>query len=73
MQKELIQIEFNEFAKGKEEISAVDFAHLILRYSFLQTDDRSVYIERVQERSKSDTQVLSVDIYDHVKISPFRE
>lgn len=51
LQKELIEIEFQEFARGKQEISAVDFARLVLRYSIVEKNDQSPYIKRVYERS----------------------
>jgi len=51
LQKELIEIEFQEFSRGKEEISAVDFARLVLRYSIVQKNDQSPYLQRVFERS----------------------
>uniref|UniRef100_A0A915NPC4 EF-hand domain-containing protein n=1 Tax=Meloidogyne floridensis TaxID=298350 RepID=A0A915NPC4_9BILA len=54
LQKELIEIEFKEFSRGKDRISAVDFARLVLRYSILHKDERSPYIRRVYERSEYD-------------------
>ncbi|KAE9550702.1 hypothetical protein FO519_006085 [Halicephalobus sp. NKZ332] len=51
LQKELIEIEFQEFSRGKEEISAVDFARLVLRYSLVQKNDQSPYLQRVFDRS----------------------
>ncbi|KAI1731696.1 EF-hand domain pair domain-containing protein [Ditylenchus destructor] len=53
LQKELIEIEFTEFSRGKPEISAVDFARLVLRYSILHKNDQSPYIRRVYERTRS--------------------
>ncbi|CAK5091456.1 unnamed protein product [Meloidogyne enterolobii] len=58
LQKELIEIEFKEFSRGKDRISAVDFARLVLRYSILHKDERSPYIRRVYERSEYDEEVL---------------
>ena len=47
----MIEIEFQEFARGKDEISAVDFARLVLRYSLVQKNDQSPYLQRVFDRS----------------------
>uniref|UniRef100_A0A914NF58 Uncharacterized protein n=1 Tax=Meloidogyne incognita TaxID=6306 RepID=A0A914NF58_MELIC len=58
LQKELIEIEFKEFSRGKDRISAVDFARLVLRYSILHKDERSPYIRRVYERSEYDEEVF---------------
>ncbi|CAB3396507.1 unnamed protein product [Caenorhabditis bovis] len=54
LQDELMEIEFYEFARGKNAISPVDFARLILRYSIINTDDYHKYLKRVQERSTED-------------------
>lgn len=52
LQQELIEIEFQEFSRGKPEISPVDFARLVLRYSILHRNDQSPYIKRVYERTQ---------------------
>lgn len=59
--RELIEIEFREFAGEGNEISAVDFAKIILRYSFLNKEDQLLYIERVRKRSKNDEKVSVFD------------
>ncbi|KAI1693639.1 EF-hand domain pair domain-containing protein [Ditylenchus destructor] len=62
LQKELIEIEFTEFSRGKPEISAVDFARLVLRYSILHKNDQSPYIRRVYERTRSSDHPVTADI-----------
>lgn len=57
LQKELIEIEFHEFARGKHEISVVDFARLVLRYSVLHKSDQSPYIQRVYERTQIEDKI----------------
>ncbi|PAV84195.1 hypothetical protein WR25_06122 [Diploscapter pachys] len=42
-------------------ISPVDFARLILRYTIVNTDDYYKYIQRVQERSRSDEKGVSLE------------
>jgi len=49
LQRELIEIEFQEFSRGKPTISAVDFARLVLRYSTLHHNDQSPYIQRAHQ------------------------
>jgi hypothetical protein len=53
-----VEIEFNEFARGKDEITVVDFARLIFRYTTIKYDDQSEYIRRVNERMSEDEQVF---------------
>ncbi|CAJ0922649.1 unnamed protein product, partial [Mesorhabditis belari] len=50
LQEELMEIEFHEFSRGKEAISPLDFARLILRYTIVHENDYSKYINRVQHR-----------------------
>nr|CAD2176230.1 unnamed protein product [Meloidogyne enterolobii] len=64
LQKELIEIEFKEFSRGKDRISAVDFARLVLRYSILHKDERSPYIRRVYERSEYDEEGISLQQFE---------
>uniref|UniRef100_A0A0N4ZU47 EF-hand domain-containing protein n=1 Tax=Parastrongyloides trichosuri TaxID=131310 RepID=A0A0N4ZU47_PARTI len=51
LQKELTEIEFNEFSRGKNEISAIDFARLVLRYSILNKGCYEEYVKRIQDRT----------------------
>uniref|UniRef100_A0A8R1HQY7 EF-hand domain-containing protein n=1 Tax=Caenorhabditis japonica TaxID=281687 RepID=A0A8R1HQY7_CAEJA len=60
LQEELMEIEFYEFARGKNNISPVDFARLILRYSIVNLDDYHKYLQRVQERSEDDEHGISL-------------
>ncbi|CAJ0579202.1 unnamed protein product, partial [Mesorhabditis spiculigera] len=50
LQEELMEIEFHEFSRGRNIISPIDFARLILRYTIVHENDYSKYISRVQER-----------------------
>uniref|UniRef100_A0A914DMU6 EF-hand domain-containing protein n=1 Tax=Acrobeloides nanus TaxID=290746 RepID=A0A914DMU6_9BILA len=59
LQQELIEIEFQEFSRGKTEISPVDFARLVLRYSILHRNDQSPYIKRVHERTQPEDKGIS--------------
>ncbi|CAD5219489.1 unnamed protein product [Bursaphelenchus xylophilus] len=50
LQRELIEIEFSEFARGKNEIAAVDFAKLVLRYSLVSEAKYEEHLRRVANR-----------------------
>lgn len=38
LQTEVLEMEFNEFSKGAPTISEMDFARILLRYTYLSTD-----------------------------------
>nr|CAI5822979.1 unnamed protein product [Callosobruchus analis] len=50
LQMELLEIEFSEFARGLPIISEVEFAKIILRYSFLDVDEYDAYLDNVLDR-----------------------
>lgn len=50
LQTEVLEIEFNEFARGKQTITESDFARILLRYTSTTMDDKRNYIERLHER-----------------------
>jgi len=50
LQEEVLEIEFQEFAKGYHKISEVEFAKILLRYTYLRPDQYDLYIERLVER-----------------------
>lgn len=39
LQSEVLELEFHEFSKGHNTISEVDFARILLRYTYLDTDE----------------------------------
>lgn len=39
LQTEVLELEFSEFSKGLPTISEVDFAKILLRYTYLDTDE----------------------------------
>lgn len=57
LQNELVDIEFNEFARGRDEITVVDFSRLIFRYTTIKVDEQDIYIDRVNERMAEDERV----------------
>ncbi|XP_043193419.1 calcium uptake protein 3, mitochondrial-like isoform X7 [Amphibalanus amphitrite] len=50
LQEEVLEIEFQEFAKGYHKISEVEFAKILLRYTYLRPDQYDLYIDRLVER-----------------------
>jgi len=38
LQTEVLELEFHEFSKGLDTISEVDFARILLRYTYLEAD-----------------------------------
>ncbi|XP_017771494.1 PREDICTED: calcium uptake protein 3, mitochondrial isoform X2 [Nicrophorus vespilloides] len=52
LQKEVLELEFSEFSKGLPTISEVDFAKILLRYTYLDTDEYDNYLDRLLDRIK---------------------
>lgn len=60
LQTEVLELEFSEFAKGLPTISEVDFAKILLRYTYLDTDEYDMYLDRLLDRIK-DAQGITFD------------
>lgn len=52
LQMEVLELEFSEFAKGLPTISEADFAKILLRYTYLDTDEYDMYLDRLLDRIK---------------------
>lgn len=52
LQTEVLELEFSEFAKGLPTISEIDFAKILLRYTYLDTDEYDMYLDRLLDRIK---------------------
>ncbi|XP_039430836.1 calcium uptake protein 3, mitochondrial isoform X2 [Culex pipiens pallens] len=50
LQTEVLELEFCEFSKGCECITEVDFAKILLRYTYLDTDEYDNYLDRLLDR-----------------------
>ena len=48
LQTEILQIEFNEFAKGLNKISELDFAEILLRYTDFNQEKRRDILDRLE-------------------------
>ncbi|XP_046433717.1 calcium uptake protein 3, mitochondrial isoform X6 [Neodiprion fabricii] len=51
LQREVLELEFHEFSKGHDTISEMDFAKILLRYTYLDTDEYDKYLDRLLDRS----------------------
>ncbi|KAL1131626.1 hypothetical protein AAG570_011240 [Ranatra chinensis] len=52
LQTEVLELEFHVFSKGKNTISEIDFAKILLRYTHLDTDAYDMYLDRLALRLK---------------------
>ncbi|XP_035709215.1 calcium uptake protein 3, mitochondrial isoform X2 [Folsomia candida] len=52
LQTEVQELEFHEFSKGLDFISQVDFAKILLRYTYLQSEEYELYLDRLVDRIK---------------------
>ncbi|CAG9568329.1 unnamed protein product [Danaus chrysippus] len=53
LQTEVLELEFHEFSKGHETISEVDFAKILLRYTYLDTDEYDAFLDRLLDVEQS--------------------
>ena len=54
LQTEVLQMEYNEFSKGTDTITELDFARILLRYTFLNTEEYQLILDRLVERLNED-------------------
>jgi hypothetical protein len=50
-QKEILEIEFSEFSHGFKTISDLDFAEILLRYTYLDRDTKKLILKKVKKSS----------------------
>ncbi|XP_061393051.1 calcium uptake protein 3, mitochondrial isoform X2 [Musca vetustissima] len=60
LQTEVLELEFTEFSKGNKAITEVDFAKILLRYTYLDTEEYDSFLERLLDRVK-DEQGITFD------------
>ncbi|XP_050314268.1 calcium uptake protein 3, mitochondrial isoform X3 [Anthonomus grandis grandis] len=63
LQTEVLELEFSEFAKGLPTISEVDFAKILLRYTYLDTDEYDMYLDRLLDRIKDANGITFEEFY----------
>ncbi|XP_049809119.1 calcium uptake protein 3, mitochondrial-like [Schistocerca nitens] len=54
LQKEVVELEFHEFSKGADRISEMDFAKILLRYTYLDSAECKAYLDRLLLRIKEE-------------------
>merc|ERR1712223_2223451 len=54
LQTEVLAMEYNEFAKGAPSITEIDFARILLRYTFLHAEEYELILERLIQRIAAD-------------------
>ncbi|XP_076625557.1 calcium uptake protein 3, mitochondrial-like isoform X1 [Colletes latitarsis] len=52
LQQEVLELEFHEFSKGRDTISELDFAKILLRYTYLDTDEYDKYLDRIFQNTE---------------------
>ena len=50
LQTEVLQMEFHEFSKGAQTITELDFARILLRYTFLNSEEYEAILDRLVDR-----------------------
>lgn len=63
LQTEVLELEFSEFSKGLPTISEVDFAKILLRYTYLDTDQYDMYLDRLLDRIKDSKGITFEEFY----------
>lgn len=53
LQKEILEIEFNEFSKGMNKISSIEFAEILLRYTKFSKEKKDKIIRRLNQNEDS--------------------
>jgi len=48
LQREVLEIEFNEFSKGMSKISQIEFAEILLRYTNFEREKKLKLIKNLQ-------------------------
>lgn len=64
LQTEVLELEFYEFSKGNIAITEVDFAKILLRYTYLDTDEYDMFLDRLLDRVKEEKGVSFKEFRD---------
>ncbi|XP_050545183.1 calcium uptake protein 3, mitochondrial isoform X2 [Daktulosphaira vitifoliae] len=68
LQTEVLEMEFQQFAKGGSTISEMDFAKILLRYTHLDTNLCDIYLDRLLERIKIEKNIPPGISFDEFKV-----
>lgn len=61
LQREVLEIEFNEFSKGMNKISSIEFAEILLRYTKFSREKKFAIIKRLNQDPDSHQNVISFE------------
>lgn len=61
LQREVLEIEFNEFSKGMNKISSIEFAEILLRYTKFSQEKKNDILERLNKDEDSFIRGISFD------------
>ncbi|XP_037941310.1 calcium uptake protein 3, mitochondrial-like isoform X4 [Teleopsis dalmanni] len=61
LQTEVLELEFSEFSKGNIQISELDFAKILLRYTYLAADEYDKFLDRLLSRIKDEEQGITFE------------
>jgi len=61
LQTEVQELEFHEFSKGLDFISQVDFAKILLRYTYVESEEYELYIDRLVDRIRHEQGITFVE------------
>lgn len=50
LQREILEIEFNEFSKGMNKITPIEFAEILLRYTDFSDEKRKSLVKNLREK-----------------------
>lgn len=64
LQTEVLHMEYGEFSKGAATIPELDFARILLRYTFLNTEDYHAILERLSERLEEERGITFAEFKD---------
>lgn len=60
LQTEVLEIEFNEFSKGMNKITCIEFAEILLRYTDFSHGKRISLIKKLQSKMDAFSRVFEI-------------
>lgn len=63
LQREILEIEFNEFSKGMNKISSIEFSEIVLRYTKFSQEKKSKILQRLNQNPESFTRGISFESF----------
>lgn len=64
LQTEVLQMEYQEFSKGAKTITELDFARILLRYTFLNTEEYENILDRLVDRLENEVGITFEEFKD---------